>query len=287
MSERPAPSSGISSRVVTGLVGAAAAIFLIFGLPAHLAFPIWLGAGLWAAVEFTRIAAHFAPSATLWPLWIFIPITCALGLASMHGWGGDDGPFPPELSFGWLVLPGILAVANGLAGRGESRDAAVGIALVAFAIPYFSAPLLAIYWLQGSDPWLLFLLLAIVSIGDSAAFFVGRAVGRHRMAPRISPGKTWEGAAGSFVFAIAVAAGWCWWRLGSVPPSVLLLAAVTSVVAQMGDLAESAFKRGAGVKDSSHVLPGHGGFYDRLDALLLAAPVFALGIAWLGPLPPT
>ena len=76
---------------------------------------------------------------------------------------------------------------------------------------------------------------------------------------------------------------WCHVRLGTTPPAMIALAAVTSVVAQLGDLVESLLKRGAGIKDSAHVLPGHGGFYDRLDAMLLAAPAFAVGLWLIGP----
>ena len=114
-------------------------------------------------------------------------------------------------------------------------------------------------------------------------FVAGRSFGRHLLAPRVSPKKTWEGSVAGFAGSLLATAAWCQIRLGETPPALLVLAAVTAVVAQLGDLVESLFKRGAGVKDSSTVLPGHGGFYDRLDAMLLAAPVFAVGLWLIGP----
>jgi phosphatidate cytidylyltransferase len=128
-------------------------------------------------------------------------------------------------------------------------------------------------------------LLCVVWAGDTVAMYVGRSLGRHKLAPRLSPGKTWEGAVGSLAGSLLVTAGlialanqlvrreililaypgpaWTW----------LLLAVLVNIAAQAGDLAESALKRSAGVKDSGTLLPGHGGILDRIDALLIAAPV--------------
>jgi phosphatidate cytidylyltransferase len=139
---------------------------------------------------------------------------------------------------------------------------------------------------QSNGPSLVVFLLCVVWAGDIAALYVGRAWGRHKLAPKISPNKSWEGSAASVLGSVAVAGGllaladylgghfntfvlsfaddpvWYW----------LVLAAFLNVVAQVGDLAESALKRSAGVKDSGTILPGHGGVLDRIDALLLAAP---------------
>ncbi len=131
----------------------------------------------------------------------------------------------------------------------------------------------------------LLLLLLVVWAGDITALFVGRAFGKRKLWPRISPNKTWEGTVGSLVGSVLVA--WLTVTLGAriaehfggADPFVrplwywLLLAVVLNVAAQFGDLLESSLKRGAGVKDSGTLLPGHGGVLDRIDALLLAAPV--------------
>ncbi|HEY4592464.1 MAG TPA: phosphatidate cytidylyltransferase, partial [Thermoanaerobaculia bacterium] len=111
-------------------------------------------------------------------------------------------------------------------------------------------------------------------------YYVGSRVGRHKMAPDISPKKSWEGAVASFVVAVAAAAVWDVCRRGSVEPGVMAAAAGTAVAAQIGDLVESMIKRGSGVKDSGSILPGHGGVLDRMDAMLFAAPVLLLGL-WL------
>jgi phosphatidate cytidylyltransferase len=138
---------------------------------------------------------------------------------------------------------------------------------------------------ESNGPSLLIFLMCVVWSGDISALYVGRAWGRHKLAPNLSPNKTWEGSVGSLAGSL-VAAGGLWslaawletWNSArlSYPDEVgywLVLAAVVNVAAQVGDLAESALKRSAGVKDSGNLLPGHGGVLDRIDALLLAAPV--------------
>jgi phosphatidate cytidylyltransferase len=138
---------------------------------------------------------------------------------------------------------------------------------------------------ESNGPSLVAFLLCVVWAGDIVALYVGRTLGKHKLAPTLSPNKTWEGAVGSVVGSLLAAAG----LLGlavelarynsfklSYPEETwywLVLAVVVNVAAQVGDLAESALKRSAGVKDSGTLLPGHGGVLDRIDALLLAAPV--------------
>ena len=138
---------------------------------------------------------------------------------------------------------------------------------------------------QEGGPSLLLLLLCVVWSGDIAALYVGKNLGRRKLAPKLSPNKTWEGTiasvAGSVLVTLALIelAKYLTGRgieLLAYPGAVwnwLLLAVILNVAAQLGDLAESALKRGAGVKDSGTILPGHGGVLDRIDALLLAAPV--------------
>jgi len=162
-------------------------------------------------------------------------------------------------------------------------DAAIAV----FCLMYVGATLLAVPALREypNGPSLVTFLLCVVWAGDITALYVGRAIGRHKLAPRLSPNKTWEGAVGSVVGSLLAAGGllalteWSS-RLNSAklsfPDEVwywLVLAVVVNVAAQVGDLAESALKRSVGVKDSGTLLPGHGGVLDRIDALLLAAPV--------------
>jgi phosphatidate cytidylyltransferase len=138
---------------------------------------------------------------------------------------------------------------------------------------------------QSNGPSLLVFLMCVVWAGDIAALYIGRLWGRHKLAPALSPNKTWEGTLGSLAGSLVAAGGlfglarwlaqWDNAKL-SYPEDIwywLLLAVVVNAAAQVGDLAESALKRSAGVKDSGTLLPGHGGVLDRIDALLLAAPV--------------
>jgi phosphatidate cytidylyltransferase len=151
----------------------------------------------------------------------------------------------------------------------------IGLSLI--TLPLLSA--------QENGPALLLFLFFAVWAGDIAALYIGKLFGRHKMAPHLSPGKTWEGAAAS-LGASALSALFLIWLAGflanhgvnalSYSGSMLhwlLLAVLLNAAAQLGDLVESGLKRGAGVKDSGSLLPGHGGMLDRIDALLLAAPL--------------
>jgi len=156
-----------------------------------------------------------------------------------------------------------------------------------FCLVYIGMTLIALPTLHelSNGPSLVAFLFCVVWAGDIAALYVGRAWGRHKLAPRLSPNKTWEGALGSVAGSLLVTGGLLglaallqMWNSGalSYPEDVwywLVLAVVVNIAAQVGDLAESALKRSAGVKDSGTLLPGHGGVLDRIDALLLAAPV--------------
>ena len=141
---------------------------------------------------------------------------------------------------------------------------------------YVAFPLGFIFLIrQDHGPFFLYFLAAVVFIGDSGAFFIGKPFGRHKMTPIASPNKSWEGSAGGFLFAVlgAILA-----RFILMPQLPLLTAVLTAIVvdaaAQVSDPLESLFKRAVGVKDSSNSLPGHGGFFDRIDSLILAAPLF-------------
>jgi phosphatidate cytidylyltransferase len=144
-------------------------------------------------------------------------------------------------------------------------------------------PFSTVVRLHGVDvvgPHLLLFTLVLVWVGDTAAYFVGRGIGRWKMAPEISPNKTWEGAVANFVGALLVAVVFRYWiKLPLV--DLLALAAIGSVAGQIGDLFESAWKRSAGVKDSGTILPGHGGMLDRIDALILAAPAVWYYFEWV------
>lgn len=156
-----------------------------------------------------------------------------------------------------------------------------------FGLLYIGLSMSTLYLLSAEDngPSLLLFLLLVVWAGDIAALYIGRAFGRWLLARRLSPNKTWEGSMASVAASAGVAALLVWGggmlmarnlEYLSYPGTYLHwigLAVLLNVAGQVGDLSESAIKRAAGVKDSGHLLPGHGGFLDRIDALLLAAPV--------------
>jgi phosphatidate cytidylyltransferase len=156
-------------------------------------------------------------------------------------------------------------LVEALPGAGISSSS---LLLVAFPLS-FSIRLHGFY---PQGPLLLLFALVITWAADTSAYFVGRAIGKHPLAPHLSPKKTWEGSVGSMIGSLAVAYGFSFWL--RIPlPHLLAMAALGNVAGQMGDLLESAYKRSAGVKDSGSLLPGHGGMLDRIDALILCFPV--------------
>jgi phosphatidate cytidylyltransferase len=204
--------------------------------------------------------------------------------------------------FAAAVAPFVLLTVA--AHRVDMSTAYPAAAASSFAFGYIALPLALLVQLrqQYAGAFLLLYVLLVVWAGDIFAYFVGRSLGRHLMAPRISPKKTWEGAAASLVASVAVGVTLFWYaaplctallgwglierrdgifaleRPALVP--IFLLTALLNVAAQLGDLVESLIKRGAGVKDSGTILPGHGGMLDRIDALLFAAPVLWVWAAW-------
>jgi phosphatidate cytidylyltransferase len=120
---------------------------------------------------------------------------------------------------------------------------------------------------------LLIVLFLLIWVNDAGAFFVGSAFGKHKLAPSISPNKTWEGSLGGFAASVVAGIGVGMWSAHFTVLEGVLIGAVLGIVGPIGDLVESAFKRGAGVKDSGMFLPGHGGVLDRIDSIIVAAPV--------------
>jgi phosphatidate cytidylyltransferase len=172
-----------------------------------------------------------------------------------------------------LAVLAVLAFGFGmLAGRNRG--------IVAFGLPYVALTLIALTWLR--DAWnggwpLVFFVFFVVWATDIGAFFVGRIVKGPRLAPGISPNKTWSGFVGGLAFAALAAIGLMTVAVdASRPIQVVEIALGLSLLGQGGDLFESAIKRRFGVKDSGNLIPGHGGMLDRIDALLVVAPAFAL-----------
>jgi phosphatidate cytidylyltransferase len=212
------------------------------------------------------------------------------------------GKFLISLAFAAAIAPFLFLT---ITMRRDNMSAAYPAAAAAvFAFTYIALPLGMLVQLrqQWAGGFLLLYLLLVVWAGDIFAYFVGKSIGRHLMAPRISPKKTWEGAAASLAASLAVgvllfhyalplssamlSAGLIERRdglFGLEKPAlwpIILLTIAINMAAQLGDLVESLIKRGANVKDSGTILPGHGGMLDRIDALLFAAPLLWYYAAW-------
>jgi len=201
----------------------------------------------------------------------------------------------------FAVLAPFIFLAIGMY-RSDLASAFPAARVSVFAFLYVALPMASLLQLreQWQGSFFLLYLLLLVWAGDIFAYFIGKPFGRHRMSPRVSPNKTWEGAIASVIASVAVGI----LMFHHAQPissalmqahlierqngifgqtsliSVIVLSIVLNIAAQLGDLVESLIKRGAGVKDSGAILPGHGGMLDRVDALLFAAPVLWCFAAW-------
>jgi phosphatidate cytidylyltransferase len=191
-----------------------------------------------------------------------------------------------------VVLLAVLLTASGLPLAGIAAGFAGLVAALAkplwarqpvwpalFAYPYLVLPLVSLLWLRHDAEFgrmAIFWLLFTVWATDTFAYFAGRAIGGAKLAPRVSPNKTWAGLfGGMFGAGLVGALAAIWFELGS-PVALALVSALLAIVAQAGDILESALKRHAGVKDSGKLIPGHGGILDRVDGLITAAVAAAL-----------
>lgn len=265
-------------RLLTAAVTVPLALAAVFYLPSVWFFIVVAIVFGWAAAEFVRIARFWAPGAPIEAM-IALVLLSAILLADLIPLYGDR--LAPELElFAGALLASVGIGSLVLLAKTPLPEVFPALGAFAFGVPYFALPIASLYHIQRLDPWWLLLLIAIVWLGDTAAFYVGSRIGRNKLAPTVSPNKTWEGAVAGFATGLAATVAWSLLRLGEVDGRLLLIGAATAVAAQLGDLVESMLKRGAGVKDSGDLLPGHGGMLDRMDAMLFAAPVFLLGL-WI------
>jgi len=252
---------------VTLAVGAVTLLALLeyFALGAAIgqrAYRFWTGACALALVY------------TQW-LWAEMRTIPLGGGVTLHGglWSSALSRPPALHDIFFLFVVGISVL--GVFTRRPLVEAlpAVGISasgLLLVALPFSFA--IRIHGEGQFGPRLLLFVLVVIWVGDTLAYFVGRSIGRTKLAPRLSPQKTWEGTGASLVGSLLV--GFVFARWIPVPMGHLLgMAAAANIAGQLGDAAESAYKRSAGVKDSGSLLPGHGGILDRIDGLMLAIPI--------------
>jgi phosphatidate cytidylyltransferase len=181
----------------------------------------------------------------------------------------------------WMLIVALALVALTLAMRSDDLTHSLPrAALLVMGVVYiFGCWKCARPLREEFNPHWLMYGLALNWIGDTGAYIVGRLCGKHKLAPQVSPNKSWEGAAASVVFSVGFGVAYLTRFVPGVPMPVMIgLTVAANVAGQIGDLAESAMKRGANLKDSGGILPGHGGFLDRVDSTLFALPVI---YAWL------
>jgi phosphatidate cytidylyltransferase len=289
---------------------ATAVVLIPIVLVLILRAPIWVLAIFAGAValvtihEFLKLTESYGVRPMNWPTHLFAGLFFLLLAFSSAGETPllSTGKFLIALGFIAAIAPFIF-----LTRAMRDRELAAGYPAAAasvFAFTYIALPMGMLVQLrqQWAGAFYVLYLLLVVWAGDIFAYFVGKAIGRHLLAPRVSPKKTWEGAIASIVASVAV--GWLMFTYALPISSALLrtglierrdglfgleqpamgpiigLTIVLNIAAQLGDLVESLIKRGARVKDSGSILPGHGGMLDRIDALLFAAPVLWYYAAW-------
>jgi len=214
------------------------------------------------------------------------PAAVALGASLGAAWLAGPSGLLIALTAAAVVLPTLQ-----LGHRDRPAGGLTASALALFAVGYLGTTGACLGWLRlwapsGTGVRLILLYLLVIWIGDSGAYYVGKNLGRHRMSPRISPKKTWEGLGGGVVATFLGAVALRAWFLPELPwVHTVAVAAILAVAAPVGDLVESQIKRDTGVKDSSGLLPGHGGLLDRTDSLVYSAPPvlgYLLLVGWIG-----
>jgi phosphatidate cytidylyltransferase len=308
------------TRIATAVVLIPLVLLLVLKAPAWLLVIVAAAVAMLASSEFLKLATHYSvqPLTPLTHIYfalffiflIFVtsnrtPLVESTSTIFGIALAAALAPFifltaaMRRPSLGSKLGSKISPVQNSGLSSGYPAAAASTFAFAYLAIPM--ALLVEIRRQPAGAIWVIYTLLAVWA-GDIFAYFVGKALGRHLMSPEVSPKKTWEGAIASIVASVVIGTVWFQYspqisaallRVGLIDrrdgifsleqPALLpiiLLSAIVNLAAQLGDLVESLIKRGAGVKDSGSILPGHGGMLDRIDAMLFAVPVVWAFRAW-------
>ena len=291
-------------RIATAVVLIPVVVALVLRAPVPVLAVVAAAVALITVQEFLKLTESYGVEPLRFPTYVFVGLLFLLLAMS----AAAETPqlaalkFVLGLAFASAIAPFVfLTIAM---RRTQMSGAYPAAAASAFAFAYIALPMAMLVQLRqlAAGAFLLLYLLVVVWAGDIFAYFVGRSLGRNLMAPRISPKKTWEGAAaslaasllvGSLLFSHALQVSSFLLRMGLIQRRdgifglekpemwpIILLTIALNLAAQLGDLVESLIKRGAGVKDSGTILPGHGGMLDRIDALLFAAPVLWYYAVW-------
>ena len=256
-------------RIKTAIVLVIIVGFALFASSAPIfVIPLMAVAALIAAYEWTKLMPKWQHP------WLFIIGVLILTLSSIY--------LPLSWVFWWAASLIIWVMATAWVLQYPAKERWYGRKLSLMGAVILTAALTAMYGLWQMSPWWLMYVFLLVWCADSGAYFVGRKFGRRKMAPNVSPNKSVEGLLGGLIVSGIVTAivGSYLQLSGRALLLFLLLSAVTVLASVLGDLFESMLKRRACIKDSGSILPGHGGVLDRIDSLLSATPIFALGF-WL------
>jgi len=293
-------------RVATAVVLIPPVLLLVLKAPLYVLAIVAGAVALLAIAEFLKLVTHYAVQPMGSATYAFVALFFVYVIIA----SSNRTPLVETTAMLYgIVLAAALApfVFLSVAMRMKRPDLTSGYpaaAASAFAFGYIAIPmalLVAIRQQPAGAIWTIYTLLAVWA-GDVFAYFVGKSLGRHRMSPEISPKKTWEGAVASILASVIVGTLWfqhapgissALLRIGLIDRRdgmfgleqpqlwpIIFLSAMVNIAAQLGDLVESLIKRGAGVKDSGTILPGHGGMLDRIDAMLFAVPVVWAYGAW-------
>lgn len=267
----------LRQRVITALILAPLVLLVIFWLPhaatmGVLALLVVAAAWEWSAFPgFTQRSAR----------WVYVGVVLlCIAAAWSYGVGRHELDTLMYAAIVWWLVA-LLWIATAPSRVNRATAALAGLLVL---VPVWLA-LVRLHGHANAGPELMLFLLLLVVAADVGAYFAGRRFGRRKLAPRVSPGKTWEGVFGGLTAAGLLAAAGAWWfeRWFDVPAGPFVMLCVIAVLASIvGDLTESLFKRHAGLKDSGNLLPGHGGLLDRVDSITAAAPVFLVGLERLG-----
>ncbi|HVK54275.1 MAG TPA: phosphatidate cytidylyltransferase [Burkholderiales bacterium] len=268
----------LRTRVITAFFLAIVFLGALFWLPQSGWMLFTFAVALVAFWEWSRLAQFSGTKANF-----FLVLTFLVGLALLYAFSSDSAATAAKIiHFAFLAASLFWVFVAPLWLRYGWRPKNV-LVLAATGWLVIFPTWFAMMELRGQGPWTLLGLMALVWIADTAAYFAGRTFGKHKLAPSISPGKTWEGVAGAVIGVLIYVTVLLWLaaersegRLDSIVaswPVVMVGCLILVALSITGDLFESWMKRGAGLKDSSNLLPGHGGVLDRLDALTSTLPV--------------
>lgn len=265
----------LMKRILTAIVGLPILLYTVWSQSPYFFAGLTAIAAILALLEFYGLASKGGSKPQVIAGCVFaVPVLASYLLNA------------PQLAAAALIALAIVCLTIALRASGEIKNSLMSVSSTVFGVVYVAllpGCLIGVRMLPDagtslSAPHLasklLTMFFALVMLTDTGAFYVGRSVGRHKLAPRISPGKTVEGAIGGFATAMVTGVLCKLIFFHEIPVThAIALGAAIGIVGQIGDLAESMLKRGAGVKDSGNLLPGHGGMLDRIDSILFCAPL--------------